>query len=278
MSSAWASADVCQEPVMQSRLSFGFDTQDDAPIDQGPGEIGLENRETDLRFKTASNRALFGIRHRYSIFDIESLQAATNGHLHTYILPLHVLSGDERKGFRFSIAPAWSLSSNVGDRFDEYKDDSFQLLAALIWGRQLSERTGLHFGVCGDHRFGDYQVYPSLSVHLQFHPDWNLQLGFPNSRLSYQVSAPLSSTLRVGPDGNEWFVLDKTLAINSQFVYEAFSLEWIFDWQFHESLTFSASVGRQIHNRYEMTLVDQRRVRLSGDPVTRVGAALQWRF
>lgn len=263
---------------MQSRLSFGFDIQDDAPIDQGPGEIGLENRETDLRFKTASNRMLFGIGHRYSIFDIESLQAATNGHLHTFILPLHVLSGDEGKEFRFSIAPAWSLSSNVGDHLNEYMDDSFQLLAALIWGRRLSKQTDLSFGVCGDHRFGDYEIYPTFNVRWQFHPDWNLQLGFPNSQLSYQVSAPLTSTLRVGPDGNQWFVLDRSLTISSEFVYEAWTIEWLFDWQLNESFAVSASVGRQIDNQFEMTLLDQSRVQVSSEAVTRIGAAVEWRF
>ena len=115
-------------------------------------------------------------------------------------------------------------------------------------------------------------------MQWQFHPDWNLQLGFPNSKLSYQISAPLSSTLRIGPDGNEWFVLDKSLTISSQFVYEAYTLEWAFDWQLHDDFTITASIGRQFHNRFEMTLLDQSRVRLSGDPVTRVGAALEWRF
>lgn len=278
LSNAWASADVCQDPVMHSRLSVGFNIQDDSVIDQRPGEIGLENRETDLRFKTASEKFLFGIGHRYSIFDIDAIPAATNGHLHTYYLPLHLLTGDERNGLRISIAPAWSLSSNVGDSFGDYKDDSFQLLAALIWGRSISDRTTLRFGLCGDHRFGEYQIYPSLSVQWQFHPDWDLQLGFPNSQLSYQVSAPVSSTLRIGPDGNEWFVLDKSLTISSQFVYEAWAIEWVLDWQFHDDFTITASIGRQFHNRFEMTLLDQSRVRLSGEPITRVGAALEWRF
>ena len=84
--------------------------------------------------------------------------------------------------------------------------------------------------------------------------------------------------MRITPDGNEWFVLDKPLINNSQFVYEAYALEWTFDWALNESFVISASVGRQFHNRFEMTFQDQSRVRLSGDPVTRVGAALEWRF
>ena len=277
-SDAWASADVCEDPVRYSHLSIGLNNHSDSSVDQGPASVGLQNRNTDLQFKTRGDSWLFGIGHRYSIFDVDPLQPATNGHLHTYFLPLHKLTGHDDHGFRVSVAPAFSLSSNVGDRLNEYKDDAFQLLAALIWARRLSDRVSLRYGICGDHRFGDYQVYPSLGVHWQFHPEWNLQLGFPTSELSYRVSQNLTSMMRIAPDGNEWSVLDKSLTNNSQFVYEAYALEWTFDWALNESFVFSASFGRQFRNRFEMTLQDQSRVRLSGDPVTRVGAALEWRF
>ena len=61
---------------------------------------------------------------------------------------------------------------------------------------------------------------------------------------------------------------------NSQFIYQAYA----FDWALYESFAIAGSIGRQFHNRFEMTSLDQSRVRLSGDPVTRVGAALEWRF
>ncbi len=273
-----ASVDICQDPDSFSHLSIAFNRQDDSTFDQRPGTVGLDNRNSDLLFKTGSEKLLFGIGHRYSIFDVDPLQTETNGHLHTYYLPFHMLTENDRKSFRLSVAPAISLSSNVGDRLAEYKDDAFQLLAALIWGRRLSDRVRLQYGVCGDHRFGDYQIYPSLSVFWQLHPEWNVQLGFPTSQLSYQVSDTLSSMIRIAPDGNQWFVLDRTLTRNSQFVYEAYALEWEFDWEVGESFVISASVGRQFHNRIELTLFDQSRVRLSSHPVTRVGAALEWRF
>jgi hypothetical protein len=278
ISDVWASADVCDDPGRYSHLSYAFTSHSDSSIGQGPASVGQQNQNVDVQFKAASDKLLFGIGHRYSIFDVDPIQPATNGHLHTYFLPFHKLGGNDDRSFRISIAPAISLSSNVGDRLNEYKDDAFQLLAALIWGRRLSDRVSLRYGICGDHRFGDYQVYPLIGVQWQFHPDWNAQLGFPTSQLSYQLTPNLSSEIRIAPDGNEWFVLDKALTNKSQFVYEAFVIEWTFDWALHESFVISASIGRQIHNRFEMTLLDQSRVRLSGDPVTRVGAALEWRF
>ena len=172
-SDARASADVCEDPVGYSHLSLELNNQSDSAIDQGPAFVGLQNRNVDLQFRTKGDSLLFGIGHRYSIFDVEPLQPATNGHLHTYFLPLHKLTGNDDRSFRISIAPALSLSSNVGDELNEYKDDAFQILAALIWGRRLSDRVSLRYGICGDHRFGEFQIYPALSVQWQFHPDWN---------------------------------------------------------------------------------------------------------
>jgi hypothetical protein len=278
LSSALASVDVCQDPATYSHLSIAFDKHSDSEIDQGPGTVGLDNRNSDLLFKASNEKLLFGIGHRYSIFDVDPLQPETNGHLHSYFLPFHILTEADRNSFRLSVAPAISLSSNVGDRLNQYKDDAFQLLAAAVWSRRFSDRTSLRYGICGDHRFGDYQVYPVLSVQWQAHPDWAMQLGFPTSWLSYQISKRSSSMLRIMPDGNEWYVLDRSLSNPSRFVYQSYALEWTFNWELRESFMVTASIGRQFDNRFEMTLVDQSRVRLSSDTVTRFGAALEWRF
>ena len=40
----------------------------------------------------------------------------------------------------------------------------------------------------------------------------------------------------------------------------------------------TVGVGRLFDNRYEVTLLDDRRVQLDGNAVTRVGAAIAWRF
>lgn len=277
LSNVLASVDVCEDPDKYSRLSIDIVRYSDSTFANGAGVVGQKNNNFDLMFKTNDDKVLFGAGHRYSIFDVDPLQAGTNGHLHTFFLPLHILTGTDHRSFRASIAPALSASSNVFDN-RKISNDAFQLLVALVWGRRLSDRTSLRYGICGDHRFGDYQIYPVISAQWQPHPDWRIQLGFPTSWLSYQVSARLTSMIRITPDGNEWYVLDRTLVNHSQFVYESFALEWAVDWEVGESFAITASVGRQIDNRFEMTLVDQSRVRLSSNSVTRVGAALEWRF
>ena len=276
-SNALASVDICQQPTADSQLSIAYYDHEKSSFERSVGQTDQENINFDLLFKLKGKWA-FGAGHRYTILNVEPLELQTNGHLHTFFLPLHRQSQSDRKSFRFSIAPALSASSNVMKDPGEYRADAFQLLAALVWGRQISDLVNLRYGVCGDHRFGSYQIYPLVSVDWQPHADWTIELGFPTSRLTYRVSASVTSSVRIAPDGNEWYVKDKALDKQSQLVHVARLLEWALNWQAHEHFVITASVGRQFHNRYEMTLLDESRVRVRSDSVTRIGAALAWRF
>ncbi len=272
-----AAVDVCQEPPAYSHLSVGFNNHSKSAIEQNLGETDQENVYFDLTINSADDKPMFSAGHRYTVFNVAGLEPETNGHLHTTFIAFHGLSQTDQRSFRFSIAPAFSASSNVA-RNREFSADALQILAAVVWGRRMSDRVRLRYGFCGDHRFGSYQIYPLLSVHWKPHPDWTVQIGFPIVQLDYRLSTQFTSSIRISPDGNEWYVLDKALTNHSQFVYEAYTLEWTFDWQAHENFVVSASIGRQMHNRYEMTLLDGSRVRLSSDTATRIGAALEWRF
>jgi len=268
-----AAVDVCQEPPADSHLSIGCDNHSKSAIEQKLGETDQENVYFDLAINSAGDKPMFSAGHRYTILNVDGIEPETNAHLHTTFVAFHRLSQTDQRSFRLSIAPAFSASSNVA-RNRGFSADALQILAAVVWGRRMSDRVRLRYGICGDHRFGSYQIYPLLSMHWKPHPDWTVEVGFPIVQLAYRVSTRFSSNIRIRPDGNEWYVLDKTLTNQSQFVYEAYALEWTFDWQAHENFVVSASVGRQMHNRYEMTLLDGSRVQLSSDASTRIGAVL----
>ena len=275
---SWAGVDICQTPIAYSYLSMEISSHNKSAFERNLGETEQENFNLDLIIRSEDNSLLFGVGYRYSFFNIDMLDPQTNGYLHTFFLPLHRISQNDVRSFRFSIAPALSTSSNVMKRPGEYTADAFQLLAALVWDRRLSDRVGLQYGICSDHRFGNYRMYPLITIHWQLHPGWTVDLGYPSSQLRYQFSAGSTFALQITPDGNEWYVLDKDLAQHSQFVYESYALKWSFDWQLAAKLTLTTSVGRQLHNRYEMTLRDGSRVRLAGKSVTRFAAKLRWRF
>ena len=274
VSSGLASVDICQQLSAYSQLSIAYYDHQESSFERSVGQTDQENSNFDLLFKLNNNWAL-GAGHHYTNLNVDPLELQTNGYLHTFFFPLHRRSQSDRKSFRFSVAPALSASSNVTKDPGEYNSDALQLLAALVWSRQLSDRVSLRYGICGDHRFGSYEIYPLVSVDWQPHADWTIELGFPTSQLTYQLSSSVTSSLRIAPDGNEWFIKDKSLAKQSQVVYEARLLEWTFNWQAHKHFMITASVGRQFHNRYEMTLLDESRVRLRSDSVTRIGAAFR---
>ncbi len=277
VSNSSASVDICQEPSADSHLSIAYRMHDESSIEGGVGKTRQENFDFDFQYKS-KDKWVFGAGHRYTILNIDGLELQTNGHLHTFFLPVHRLNQFDGKGFRFSIAPALSASSNVMGDPGEYSGDALQLLAALVWGRQVSDQVHVRYGICGDHRFGEYEIYPLVSVDWQPHPDWKFEVGFPVSQVSYRLSKSLASSLRIAPDGNEWYVSDKSLQEQSKLVYEAYVVEWAFDWQAQEHLILTASIGLQFENRYEWTLLDDSRAGVTAESVTRIGAALAWRF
>jgi len=269
--------DICQEPTAESRVAIAYYDQEQSMLEGNSGETNLELYGTDLLFRSNDTWS-FGFGHRSMILNVDGLELQTNGYLHTFFLPAHRLSQSDNGGFRFSVAPALSASSNVTSDPDEISVDAMQVLAAAIWNKQMSDRIALYYGVCGDHRFGDYRVYPVINVAWQIHPDWRLEIGFPTSQLIYKVSESISSVLRIAPNGNEWYVKNKSLTKHSQLVYEAYLLEWALNWRAHKNLMLTASVGRELDSQYEMTLLNDNRVRLSSDSATRVGMALAWYF
>ncbi len=277
LSGASPGVDICQDPAKQSSLSAAVHDNVASSFERNLGETDRNDFATDALF-TSGGPWAFGGGHRSAILNLDSLEPQTNGDLHTFFVVAHRVSRHENRGFRFSIAPLLSGSSNVTKDPDEYTSDAVQLLAALVWDRSLSNRLGLRLGICGDHRFGDYRVYPVIGVNWQPHPDWMLALGFPRSALRYEITERVSSTLRIAPNGNEWFVKDKSLDKYSRFVYRAYLFEWAIDWRAHDDLVLTASVGTEFHRRYEMTLVDDSRVRIAGESGARLGVGLAWLF
>ncbi len=277
VSNGATSINICQEPIAESHLSIAYYDNEETSFERNLGETNRENYSTDLLFK-ANKNWMFGAGHRSTILNVDRLELQTNGYLHTFFFPVHKLYQSESKSFRFSIAPALSGSSNVTKDTDEYTADTLQVLAALVWERQISNRLGLRYGICGDHRLGKYQVYPVISVNWQPHPDWMIEIGFPTLQLSHQVTKSFASSMRIAPNGNEWYVKDRSLDKYSQLTYEAYLFEWTFNWQARQDFMLSASIGREFHSRYEMTLLDDSRVRLSSDPASRVGVSLAWYF
>lgn len=272
-----AEMDICQPQDESSHLSFGYYQQDWNELDDGAGQIRRTDQNSELHYELNDTWSL-GVGHRYVILDVAPQQLQTNGHLHTVSFPFHRQSGSDGKSFRFSIAPALSASSNVMKDPGEYSADTFQLLAAAVWSAKLSDKTDLRYGLCADHRFGQYAVYPSIGLDWRPRADLQVTFGFPVTRVTYQASPRVDMSLRITPDGNEWHVKNRDLTRQSQLVYEAMQIGWALNWQARERLTLTVDIARLMRSRYDVVLADDSRVELALDAATRVGAAFAWRF
>jgi len=277
LASASTSIDICQKPATESHLTAGYYEQEDSYLAGGPAASNRANYSTDLLFNSDGEWRI-GAGHRSTILNVDDLALQTNGYLHTFYFPLHRTTDSDRTSFRFTVAPALSGSSNVTKDPEQYTTDSLQLLAAFVWNRPVTDRLELHYGLCGDHRFGGYQVYPVIGVNWQPSPDWRIDIGFPNSQISFQASKTLTILLRVIPNGNEWHVKDASLEKDSQLVYEGYLIESALNWRLHRQFGLTVSVGREFDSNYEVTLANDSRVRLSNDSANRIGLALAWFF
>jgi Domain of unknown function (DUF6268) len=273
-----AAADVCSDPGDASFASVDFANHDSSPIDGVEADTNQEERDFDLLLAAAGKRWLFGASHRYTIFDFSGIEPQTNAHVHTFFIPLHWQFPGDGRTVRVSVAPALSASSNVMSHPQQYEGATLQFLFAWAMQTRFSDRLSFNWGICGDHRFGEYEVYPIAGIAWRLHPAWELELGFPVTQLRYDVTEEVSSTLQLAPDGNEWHVMDSEFENESRLVYESVALDWVTSWRLGPHLTLAVSVGRQFRNRYELTLQDNNRVHLSSAAANRFGAGIRWSF
>ena len=273
---ARADSSVCEPPGDHSFIRGGYFDQEGAAVTDRTAAARQEHHEFDLQFQ--NDGWTIGASHRYVILDIEPLELQTNGHLHTLSMPLHWQRDSDGKGLRLSVAPALSTSSNMMKDTASDTRDGLQVLGAAVWYRDLSSRTTVRYGLCGDHRFGDYRIYPTIAIAWRPHDDWLLEPGFPTTRITYAAHADVDIVLRVAPAGNEWRVSSADRQRTSRLVYESVRVELTADWRAGSRFVVSVSVGRQFDNRYDVVLQDDSRTQLETDDATRIGAALTWRF
>lgn len=271
---ARAGVDVCHDPETYSYTAGAFTWHEKSALREWAGATNQENQDFDVLIASPSKSFSYGFGHRYMIFDFSGIEPQTNAHLHTSFVPLHW----RRESLRLSAAVALSASSNVMGHPQEYESEALQILFGVVARKEIGRQLAIEYGLCGDHRFGEYTVYPVAAIDWRPHPDWQLELGFPKSSIAYAITEQLTSSVQVAPDGNEWHVKNRDFSAESQFVYEAIAFEWITEWQPLPPLTLAVSLGRQLRNRYEMTLANGEHAFVSGEPAGRVGFELRWRF
>jgi hypothetical protein len=268
---------VCEEAGTRSFLAAAIVDHEESVLDPGPGSTAQQNQSLQVLVR-GSESISFGFDHRYTKFNFAGIEPQTNAHLHSAAFPFHWKRGGERRSLRVAVAPTLSTSSNVLGHPQRYSADILQVAFALLWTRPLSATSGFKYGLCGDDRFGRYRILPAAVLEWRPHPDWELDLGFPVSSVTFSISDLLSTAIVAMPDGSEWHVMNREFDAESRFVHEAYVVEWMVALDAGEHLSIAAGFGRQMGNRFEMTLETGARVAVEGEDVNRARVELRWRF
>jgi len=269
-----ASYDLCREPSPEPSLRAGYEVHDDVRL--GDAELGRDDWAADLRVR-AGDDWLIGGSYRGALLDESEVGFQTNGYLHGFYVELHRLRTADRR-LRWAIAPALSGSSNVTKDPDEYDGEAWQFLFAAVWEWSANEELTYRAGLCADHRFGRYRAYPVVALGWQPNADWLVEAGFPDTRVTWRPGATLSSAFAVYPNGNEWYVKDKSLQYASMFEYRAWAADLSLAWRATPAIAFTFVLGVDLDAEYRGELVDGSRPALDAGTVGRVGIELEWMF
>lgn len=260
-----------------SALSLGYYNYQSANVVPARGTTDVDRFSIDLGYWSAGRLAL-GAAYRGTHLNETGIDLQTNGYLHTFLLPVHARFGSSAAGWRVSVAPALSGSSNVVKDPGEWETEAWQLLAAIVGNRKVNHQVTVRYGVCADHVFGDYRVYPLVRFDWQFSKRWSAGIGFPRSLLAYRISEHFEARIAIAPAGNSWLVKDRTLEDQSVLSYEAWSVDWALRWMPSAEWRLALALGYEFESDYEATLASGQRLALGAEPTMRLALRAAWRW
>lgn len=266
--------DVCTEPEPESAVRAGYQLYEEDRVNGA--DLGRDHWALDVLFRRGDDW-LMGGAYRGTLIDESEAGFRTNGYLHSFYFVLHRLRTGDRR-LRWAVAPALSGSSNVTKDTDEYDGEAWQFNIAAVWEWPANEKLAYRAGLCADHRFGRYRAYPVLGLAYNPHPDWLLEAGFPDTKLTYRPGAVLGAALAIYPNGNEWYVKDQTLTYASMFEYRAWAFDFSLHWRASESIELTFIGGADFDSEYRGQLEDGSRPALDAGTVGRVGIEFSWLF
>lgn len=266
----------------QAKGQFIFSTEsgEQTAFDRLPGADVSIDRQAFLFMPAgdeANRKIRVGYGHRYSVIDFQGMPVdpSSNGHLHTLYMPID-LSSLLDESWTLQLQPAISISSNLLKDPDEIRGDGLQLNFALA--RRLAESGDTHWtaGVCGDHRFGAWRVYPTLAWIMEGET-LSLRIGYPDNLARVRLGRDWSTGMRLYPDGNRWLVHDDDIA-DSVYEHEGWRLEGFLDWRFAPHWQAALSAGKILNSNHELLLENGDNFSSDSDEPWQVRLELARRF
>lgn len=255
-----ATTNYCDEGTSRSFIRLKNGNLDSAQLDTAlPAQVAITTSEFNSVRVLESKQPFpdsIGFNFRYTIVDLESINAMTNGHLHTWDFPLEGrLDGTNSEMF-YSITPALSVSSNALKNPKLINSDDLQLYTGLVYKKIISPDNAWLLGLRSDHRFGSYKAYPVVGICMYPASDWNLQLALPDFNILKRLNSQLSLKLFIQPAGNQWRVFSRDTTRESDFIYEAIATGLSAQWHFDASSYIALAIEKQTARRFNFVLDD----------------------
>ena len=197
-----------------------------------------------------------GFNFQYTIVDLESINAQSNGHLHTWDFPFEGRLSKADSMLFYTMTPALSVSSNALKNPELIDSDSLQLYAGLVYKKHFSPGNAWFLGFNSDHRFGPHKTYPVVGVCMSPASDWILQLALPDFSILKIFNRGLSLKLFANPIGNQWHVFSKDLTQESDFTYNAIAIGLSAQWRINTSVVVSLDIENQTNRQLSFVLED----------------------
>ncbi len=209
-----------------------------------------------------------GFNFQYTNVDLESIDAMTNGHLHTWDFPLEGRLSRTGSELFYDITPAISVSSNALKNPELIDADGLQLNLGMVYKKNISLESAWLAGFRSDYRFGPYKAYPVIGVCMQPARDWDLQLAVPDFSILKRINRGLSLELFAEPVGNQWHVFSKDLTRESDFGYNAIAIGLSAQWHISASINVGLVIENQTNRRLSFVLDDNTLIEVKAESST----------
>ncbi len=267
-----AATSYCGNSTIRHFIRVKSGNLDQAQLDTAtPAQVEITTIEmTSVRVLAREQEfaSSIGFNFRYTIVDLESIDAMTNGHLHTWDFPFEGRLNNTDWELFYNITPAISVSSNALKNPELIGSDGLQLYAGMVYKINTSIENAWFLGLGSDHRFGSYKIYPVVGVCIQPARDWILQLAVPDFSIQKNYNRGISLKFFVEPVGNQWHVFSKDKMRESDFTYEAIAIGLSAQWRISASVNLSLVAGRQTNRQFGFVLDDNTFVEVKAESST----------
>lgn len=254
-----ATGNYCENSRPRNFISAAVGKFDQARLDNPvPAEVEISTNEVNaVRVLDQQQRhpKSIGFNFRYTIVDLDSVNAMTNGHLHTWDFPFEGRLHNPESEWLYNVAPAISVSSNGLKNPGIIGSEGLQLYAGMAYKKHIASDKAWYLGFSSDHRFGSYKAYPVGGICMQVN-DWELQLAVPDFRIEKRFNSGFRLKFFIEPVGNQWQVFSEDITRDSNFTYSAISTGLSAIWKFSKSMNVNLDIENQTNRRLEFALDD----------------------